>query len=119
MLICRQRLLDHLGEAGYYSEKDLESLGVTIEKMRSVVERAKDNSSTHLLTLLAARLDKCDKLLALRREKLKDLSPQLAPIYEKTISILRSIAAANTKCKVGLVVTVVRIQLITLQVSSN
>jgi hypothetical protein len=84
---------------------------VTIDKMRLIVGRAKDKSSPHLLTLLNARLDKCDELLALRREKLKDLSPELAPIYEKTISILRSIAAANTRCNVSLPFTEIRVVL--------
>lgn len=104
-LLVKQRLLDHLEEAGYYSEKDLQSLGETMEKMHMIVERGKDTYSPGLVTLLIARLHTCDTLLEQRRKKLAVLSPELSPIYEKLISILRTMSAANTKQKVTLLVT--------------
>ena len=95
-----QRLLDHLQEAAFYSAKDLDSINTTCEKMRETLERGKETYSPHLLTLLENRLHKCQATLSELRKPLANLSPELTPIYEKLVSILRSMAAANTRHKV-------------------
>ncbi|KAI9893326.1 MAG: hypothetical protein M1814_000456 [Vezdaea aestivalis] len=92
-----KRLLDHLGEANYYSEKDLQSITVTIGRMRTILGTGKQDYAPQLVTLLEARLANITGLLAERRKKFENMPPGLLPTYEKLISILRSMAAANTK----------------------
>lgn len=99
-LTIAQRLLDHLHEAAFYSAKDLDSINTTCERMRETLERGKDTYSPHLLTLLQNRLDKCQVTLSELQKPLANLSPELTPIHEKLVSILRSMAAANTRNKV-------------------
>ena len=96
-----QRLLDHLKEAALFSAKDLNSVSHTLDKMQDTLERGKDTYSPHLLTLLDNRLNTCRNILADLRASLADLSPALHPIYEQLVSILRSIAAANTRQRVA------------------
>ncbi|KAI9829200.1 MAG: hypothetical protein M1826_005795 [Phylliscum demangeonii] len=92
-----KRLLDHLKEVSFYGAKDLESIDHTLEKIEGIIERAKDSSSPDLLTLLMAKVQACRARLADLHKHIAGLSPQLAPLHEKLISILRSIAAANTR----------------------
>ncbi|KAI9657503.1 MAG: hypothetical protein M1829_006913 [Trizodia sp. TS-e1964] len=93
-----KRLGDHLIETkGLYSAKDLEHVTKTLEKMRVIVERSKTQYSPHLVTLLEARLDACSEIISNLQRFLSTLSPELAPLQEKLISILRSISAANTR----------------------
>ena len=69
--------------------------------MEETLRRGKETYSPHLLTLLQNRLDTCRILLADLKAPLADLSRELTPIHERLVSILRSIAAANTRSKVG------------------
>lgn len=95
-----QRLLDHLQEAAFYTAKDLDAIDHTCEEMRETLQRGKDTYSPHLLTLLENRLNKCQVMLDELRKPLLDLSPELTPIHERLVSILRSMASANTRTKV-------------------
>ena len=72
----------------------------TLDKMRDTLQRGIDTYSPHLLTLLENRLNTCRNILAELRGSIADLSPALHPVHERLISILRSIAAANTRQKV-------------------
>ena len=65
--------------------------------MRETLQRGKDSYSPHLLTLLENRLDTCHLILEELYRRLKDLSPELVPTHEKLVSILRSMAACNTR----------------------
>ncbi|KAL9596482.1 MAG: hypothetical protein Q9179_004598 [Wetmoreana sp. 5 TL-2023] len=94
-----KRLLDHLKEAAFYSPKDLESASQALDSMQETLKRGKDSHSPHLLTLLGNRLGTCRNLLAELKLSLTDLSPELTPTYERLVSILRSISAANTRQK--------------------
>ncbi|KAL8653806.1 MAG: hypothetical protein Q9210_001882 [Variospora velana] len=94
-----KRLLDHLKEAAFYSPKDLESISQKLDSMQEIIKRGKASHSPHLLKLLENRLDTCRHLLAELQSSLADLSPQLIPVYERLVSILRSISAANTRQK--------------------
>ncbi|KAL8724247.1 MAG: hypothetical protein Q9181_006916, partial [Wetmoreana brouardii] len=94
-----RRLLDHLKEAAFYSPKDLESASKALDSMQETLKRGKESHSPHLLTLLGNRLDTCRNLLAELKLSLADLSPELTPTYERLVSILRSISAANTRQK--------------------
>ena len=81
-----------------FSDKDLESIKRTVEQMHDIVQRGKENDySPQLLTLLEGRLDACRNQLSHLHEHLSNLSLELAPTHEKLISILRSVAAANTR----------------------
>ncbi|KAI4190823.1 MAG: hypothetical protein L6R41_000518 [Letrouitia leprolyta] len=94
-----KRLLDHLTEAAFYSPKDLESISHAIDSMQDTVTRGTENYSPQLLKLLGYRLDTCRNLLSNLQSSLVDLSPELTPVYERLVSILRSISAANTRQK--------------------
>ena len=96
-----QRLLDHLKEAGFFSAKDLDSIEHRFEIMRETIRRGQNQYSPHLLTLLSNRLDTCHKILEELQASIADVSPDLVPIYEKLVSILRSMATANTRSVVG------------------
>ena len=98
-----QRLVDHLKEAGFYSAKDLDGIEDTFTSMRETIQRGKETYSPHLLTLLKKRLDTCHVTLEGLRASLATLSPELVPTHEKLVSILRSMAAANTRHNVGYV----------------
>jgi hypothetical protein len=96
-----KRLLDHLREAGFYSQKDLESIGHHIEKWRESVERGKESHSEDLLTLLNARINVCNDLLAELKDRLSRLDPAMMERYEKLVSIVRSLSACNTRSRVS------------------
>ena len=100
MLISSQRLLDHLNEAALFSYKDLDSISQTLDRMQLTLERGRETYSPHLMTLLEHRLDTCRKILTELQATLAHLSPALHPVYERLVSILRSIAAANSRQKV-------------------
>ncbi|KAL8874270.1 MAG: hypothetical protein Q9174_000390 [Haloplaca sp. 1 TL-2023] len=94
-----KRLLDHLKEAAFYSPKDLEHVTQKLDSMQDTLERGEESHSPHLLKLLGNRLDTCRNQLADLKLPLADLSPELTPTYERLVSILRSISAANTRPK--------------------
>ncbi|PGH27548.1 hypothetical protein AJ80_00789 [Polytolypa hystricis UAMH7299] len=94
-----KRLLDHLKEAAFFSQKDLESISNTLDKTQESVDRGKDTYSPHLMTLLDARLEKCRHLLGELQKDLSFLSPELVQTHETLVSILRSTSAANTRSK--------------------
>ena len=97
-----KRLLDHLIEADLYSAKDLESIGATLERLSKSIQQAADGQdSTVVVTLVAKRVELCQTLLLKLQERLKRLGEPLRDTHEKLVSILRCIAAANTKSKVG------------------
>ena len=83
----------------------MESISHTLDKMQGILERGKKGHSPHLLQLLDSRMDLCRKLLADLKSPLNGLSSSLVPVHERLVSILRSIAAANTRSKVRLVRT--------------
>ena len=97
-----QRLLDHLQEAKLFTAKDLVSIFETLDSMRENLARSKERHSPHLLTLLENRINTCEKLLKDLKAQVASISPEMVPIQEKLISILRSMAAANTRSKVRL-----------------
>ncbi|EEH37424.2 hypothetical protein PAAG_07842 [Paracoccidioides lutzii Pb01] len=94
-----KRLLDHLKEAAFFSQKDLDSISKTLDTMQGNIDRGKDTYSTDLLKLLGVRLETCRKLLGELQQDLSFLSPELVPIHEVLVSILRSTSAANTRSK--------------------
>ncbi|KXG45303.1 Uncharacterized protein family UPF0662 [Penicillium griseofulvum] len=94
-----QRLLDHLGEAGFYSSKDLNSITKTLESTRETLERGRNTYSPALLTLLENRLEQCEQSLAKLQKGLAALAPPLAQTHETLVSILRSTSAVNTRSK--------------------
>ncbi|KAK6376206.1 hypothetical protein LTS17_007457 [Exophiala oligosperma] len=94
------RLCHHLKEAAFYSKKDLTSLENTLDKMQATLEQGKDVYSDHLLTRIQYRLEICKAMLKELSDFLSTLSPDMVPVWEKLVSILRAIAALNTRSKV-------------------
>jgi hypothetical protein len=94
-----KRLLDHLKEATFYSQKDLEALDGNLKDCRRYVERGRDVYSPHLLTLLDARIKVCEETLAELKLNLSELTPELTPKWEKLVSILRSLCGCNARSK--------------------
>lgn len=68
--------------------------------MKETVERGRDAYSPALMTLLESRLEQCQLKLDKLRSGLESMNPELAPIHETLVSVLRSTAAANTRSKV-------------------
>lgn len=93
------RLCDHLKEAAFYSTKDLESIENTLRGMRRTLERDDDKQSPYLLARIKFRIEACEKLLQELRDFLSTLSPPMVPTWEKLVSILRALAALNTRSK--------------------
>lgn len=94
------RLCEHLKEAAFYSKKDLTSLEHTLSHMEATLERGHDKYSPYLLTRIKYRLEICQALLKELRDFLSTLAPEMIPTWEKLVSILRAIAALNTRSKV-------------------
>ena len=94
------RLCEHLKEAAFYSTKDLVSLQNTVDNMERTLEHGKEKYSPYLMTRIKYRIEICQTLLQELRDFLSTLSPETIPIWEKLVSILRAIAALNTRTKV-------------------
>jgi hypothetical protein len=85
----------------FYSQKDLEALAKNLADCTRYVERGRDKYSPHLLTLLEARIKVCEEVLADLQLNLSQLTPELTPMWEKLVSLLRSLAGCNARSKVG------------------
>lgn len=97
-----KRLLDHLTEAAFYSPKDLEMISQQLQKFRDTIEQGRSTYDPHLVTLLEVRIEICEKAVARLQKVLSVLTPDLVPIYDKLVSILRSLSACNVKAKVNI-----------------
>ena len=95
------RLCHHVKEAAFYSKKDLTSLEHTLSKMEGTLESGKDKYSPALIKRVHYRLEICQAMLKELRAFLSTLSPEMVPVWEKLVSILRAIAALNTRSKVS------------------
>lgn len=96
-----KRLLDHLKQAGFYSQKDLVSIQHHLEQWQASIEKGKDKYSPDLVTLLEARIHLCNLTLRELQDSLSKLGPEMISTYEKLVSILRSLSACNTRSRVG------------------
>ncbi|KAL2269179.1 hypothetical protein VTJ83DRAFT_4025 [Remersonia thermophila] len=96
-----KRLLDHLTEANLFSPKDLDSIATTLGKLDGILNQDATNGphSPYLVELLAKREALCKSMLGRLRERLEQLDETLQAIYQKLISIMRSMSLANTKTK--------------------
>ncbi|KAK5069571.1 hypothetical protein LTS08_007609 [Lithohypha guttulata] len=93
------RLCDHLKEAAFYYPRDLDSLDNTLSNMRRTLNKDADKHSPYLLTRITYRIELCETMLKELRDFLSTLSPPMVPTWEKLVSILRAIAALNTRSK--------------------
>lgn len=93
------RLCDHLKEAAFYSTKDLGSIETTLANMRRTLDKDEGKYSPYLMTRARYRIEICEKLLQELRDFLSGLDPHMVPTWEKLVSILRAIAALNTRSK--------------------
>lgn len=95
-----KRLLDHLTEVDIYSAKDLGHIAHTLQRLRAVVDNSTEDHSEKLVALVSNRLEVCHASLKNLETRLDNLHGKLSDIYEKIISILRTMALANTRSKV-------------------
>ena len=95
-----KRLLDHLTEASLFSPKDLTSISNTLGRLEKILKNADSRHSPYLVELLANREALCKSMLCNLRKQLEQLDEPLQAIYERLISIMRSMSLANTKSKV-------------------
>lgn len=95
------RLLDHLDEANLFSFKDLKSISHKLESLSEMVDNATKNKEADLLeVLLSKRIDRCREHLDALNERLKVYCEPIMATHEKLVSILRQMAAVNTKSTV-------------------
>ncbi|KAK4610503.1 CUB1 family protein [Fulvia fulva] len=94
-----KRLLDHLKEAGFYLPADLKSISEHVEKWEQTIERGREEHSHHILTLLEARIGVCRTTLRELQAPLANLEGRMMRLYEKLVSILRSLSACNCRSK--------------------
>jgi len=94
-----KRLLDHLKQAGFYSQKDLVSIQHHLEQWQASIEKGKNKYSPDLVTLLEARIHLCNLTLRELQDSLSKLGPEMISTYEKLVSILRSLSACNTRSR--------------------
>ncbi|KAH8201914.1 hypothetical protein TruAng_003906 [Truncatella angustata] len=92
-----KRLLDHLAEADLFSEKDIASLDHTLERLTDNMR--KKPTDQYLETLLSNRIERCRESLESLHKRLKDYAQPLLATHERLVSILRQMAAINTKSK--------------------
>lgn len=96
-----KRLLDHLDEANLFSAKDLASIEHTLERLDTIVNNTKTKEPAPFLEAhLASRIDRCRETLCALKQRLKEYDEAIIPSHEKLVSILRQMAAINTKPKV-------------------
>lgn len=95
------RLLEHLKEAAFYSTKDLTSIEETLDHLQSHLDKGREQYSPYLLTRIQIRIEICRELLKELHDFLKTLSPEMIPTWEKLVSLLRALAALNTRSKVA------------------
>lgn len=95
-----KRLLDHLTEANLFSAKDLDRMSKTLEQLSRTVNDSDERHSPYLIQLLSKRVSLCQSSLSRLQRKLGNLDDALVAVHEKLISIIRSMALANTKAKV-------------------
>lgn len=94
-----KRLLDHLTESHLFSAKDLDSMSKTLDQLSKTVNTSDLRHSPYLVKLLSKRVDLCQSSLRNLQKQLEGLDESLLHVHEKLISILRSMALANTKAK--------------------
>ena len=92
-----KRLLDHLKEAAFYSPQDLVTISEHLQSYKDTIEKGRETHDPHLVTLLEARISVCNNIVAELQNILSGLTPELAPVYEKLVSILRSLSACNLR----------------------
>ncbi|KAE9965103.1 hypothetical protein BLS_007844 [Venturia inaequalis] len=92
-----KRLLDHLKEAAFYQVKDLAGINAQLQEFRENIARCQGSYDPALTTILEARIAVCQKTADQLSEILSHLTPELAPKWEKLVSILRMLSACNTR----------------------
>lgn len=90
------RLLDHLSECDLYSHHDLEAITATLDKLSTNVARDQKCPRSYC-DLLARRIELCRTSVKSLEDRLSGLEAPLPDIYEKLISLLRTVSRANTR----------------------
>jgi len=69
--------------------------------MQLTIDHGKETYSPYLMTRIQIRMEVCQALLKELRDFLSTLSPEMTPVWENLVSLLRGLAALNSRSKVG------------------
>ena len=75
-----------------------------LKDMRVILKEGENKYAPRLLELLSVRCDECQTLLDKLQSGMGRMSPELIPVHENLISILRSTSAACTRPEVCVIV---------------
>lgn len=111
-----KRLLTHLNESGIYTESDLKPFHTRLQELKTVIESGQSSSQTDdqeppltptsadqhdapLNKLLLTKWSDCDRLLQKLQSSLSRLSPELAPLHQRLITLRRLLASILARPK--------------------
>ncbi|KAK6333932.1 hypothetical protein TWF730_004107 [Orbilia blumenaviensis] len=101
-LFVIKTLLYHLKNAGAYSRQDLKALEAKFDDSDRIIENGKEKYGKMWFEFFKSQLEDCRQSLVPVKQNLDGLSPQLDPLYEKLVSLVRQITAAGSRPKVVL-----------------
>ena len=93
----KQRLLDHLKEAAFFTDKDLTGIEHRLDKIEGSIERARAHHNPQIIVLLEAKIAACRANLVELRFIMEPIPKDLMATHEKLVSILRSLSGCNTR----------------------
>ncbi|TEB33069.1 hypothetical protein FA13DRAFT_1754197 [Coprinellus micaceus] len=94
-----RQILNHMNESTVYNESDLKPFQRRLAELRDIVSRDSE-AGKHpkaLTKLLERQLNECDGVVKDMLESLSVLSPELAPVHQKLISVRRQLVALAAK----------------------
>ncbi|KAK7206238.1 hypothetical protein BZA70DRAFT_128058 [Myxozyma melibiosi] len=94
-----KRLLDHLHESRVYSENDLKPIQDRLNEIKGIIERDDPTESSEIIQLIRAKASVCEHSLRELFDSLAVVSPELAPILQKLVSIRRQIVSVGSMPK--------------------
>lgn len=95
-----KRLLDHLNEAGSFTENDLQTIGQRMEEMSRIIEKEREIVPPALYTLFTHKLGSCEAAFNVCKERLSRLSPELMVIQQRLVSIKRQLTGLAIKSNI-------------------
>lgn len=97
ILLIIERLIAHLNESGNFSAKDVQPIEAALTELQENITQGKNQHPSIIINGLEFRIHECyDKMKPLK-QKLSQISPELAPLHERLVSIRRSIRRCESK----------------------
>ncbi|RPA95548.1 hypothetical protein L873DRAFT_1829751 [Choiromyces venosus 120613-1] len=95
----RLRLLEHLTESAHYSKKDLEPIEQTLNNMHENVEQSRPLYNPLIIAMLHVKIVACQQVLKELKAGLSSVSPEIAHVHQRLVSLRRCIRACEAKPK--------------------